>query len=646
MRALARSGYTIAVPLAKVGRRKQQIRVRMKKQLFSMFKQFRNWCRSKRQAVSWFSLKENHTSRSLSGRSNCETALAVVGVAAILLGSWAVRAQNNASGAAPPHPELTEPPAKFVDVTKLSGVHFEGQAYHTPTKYLLETMGSGVALFDYDNDGRLDMFFTNGAPLTDPEPPGTIPSKAGSRDWNRLYHQKEDGTFEDLTEKAGLAGVGYDMGVAVGDYDNDGYQDLYVTGYGGNHLYHNEGNGKFTDVTGPSGTGGSGWSTSAAWVDLDNDGRLDLVVLRYLKWDFSDLYCGEHREGHRAYCHPDLFQPVAPLVYHNDGNGHFTEVAAKMGLDTPGKGLGIAIADYDRDGHTDIFVANDSMQEFLYHNKGNGTFEELGLLGAVAVDGDGRTFAGMGVDFSDYNNDGLPDLIVTDLANQKYALYQNAGDGTFTYSSYPSGLAAATLLHSGWGVAFLDYDNDGWKDLIVAQGHDIDNIQLDYPQLRYKEPLLLLHNNGKRLVDVSQASGEVFHEAWVGRGLAAGDIWNDGHVDVVVATNGGPSYILRNETPTANHWLGIKLVGHKSNRDGIGAGIKLTTSKGTQFVTVSTAGSYLSSNDKRAHFGLGSDVSAQSIEIRWPSGVTQTLKNVSGDRVLVVDEPSASQPAK
>jgi hypothetical protein len=572
--------------------------------------------------------------------------LGVVGAATILLGCWAARAQNSASAGVLSHQALTEPPAKFVDVTKVSGVHFEGQAYHTSTKYLIETMGSGVALFDYDNDGRPDIFFTNGAPLTDPEPAGTIPKKAGPRDWDRLYHQKDDGTFEDVTEKAGLAGAGYDMGVAVGDYDNDGYEDLYVAGYGGNHLYHNEGNGKFTDVTGPSGTGGSGWSTSAAWVDLDNDGRLDLVVLRYLKWDFSDLYCGEHREGHRAYCHPDLFQPIAPLVYHNDGNGHFTEVAAKIGLDTPGKGLGIAIADYDRDGHTDIFVANDSMQEFLYHNKGNGTFEELGLLGAVAVDGDGRTFAGMGVDFSDYNNDGLPDLIVTDLANQKYALYQNAGDGTFTYSSYLSGLAAATLLHSGWGVAFLDYDNDGWKDLIVAQGHDIDNIQLDYPQLRYKEPLLLLHNNGKRLVDVSQASGEVFHEAWVGRGLATGDLWNDGHVDVVVATNGGPSYILRNETPTSNHWLGIKLVGHKSNRDGIGAEIKLTTSKGTQFVTVSTAGSYLSSNDKRAHFGLGSDAAAQSIEIRWPSGMTQTLKNISGDRMLVVDEPSVSQPVK
>jgi enediyne biosynthesis protein E4 len=567
--------------------------------------------------------------------------LLVLGLAAILLGGWTTMAQSGSPAA-----HLIQQPGKFVDVTTASGVQFEGQAYHTTKKYLMETMGSGVALFDYDNDGRLDIFFANGAPLTDPTAPGTIPQKAGPKDWNRLYHQKPDGTFEDVTEKAGLAGAGYDMGVSVGDYDNDGYEDLYVTGYGGNHLYHNNGNGTFTDVTDASGTGGSGWSTSAAWVDLDNDGRLDLVVLRYLKWDFSDLWCGEHREGYRMYCHPDLFPPIAPLVYHNDGNGHFTEVGAKIGLDKPGKGLGIAIADYDRDGHTDIFVANDSMLEFLYHNRGNGTFEEVGLPEEVAVDGDGRTYAGMGVDFSDYNNDSLPDLVVSDLANQKYALYQNNGDGSFTYSSSLSGVSAATLLHSGWGLAFLDYDNDGWKDLIVAQGHDMDNIQLTFPQLRYKEPPLLMHNNGKSLVDVSAASGEVFHDAWAGRGLAAGDIWNDGRMDVVVTTNGGPAYILRNELQTTNHWLGIKLVGHKSNRDGVGAEIKLTTSKGTQLVTVSTAGSYLSSSDRRAHFGLGSDAAAQSIEIRWPSGAVQTLKNISGDRMLVVDEPSASPAAK
>ena len=533
-------------------------------------------------------------------------------------------------------------PGNFVDVTAKSHVVFNGQASHTAKKYLPETMGSGVALFDYDNDGLLDIFFVNGAPLSDPMAKGAIPQKTDPKYWNRLFHQKKDGTFEDVTEKAGLQGIGYGMGVAVGDFDNDGYEDLYVTAYGGNRLYHNNGNGTFTDVTEKSGTGGSGWSTSAAWVDLDNDGLLDLIVLRYVQWDFGDLWCGEHREGYRSYCHPDIFPPISALVYRNNGNGTFTEVAAKMGLDKPGKGLGIAIADFDRDGKIDIVVANDSMPEFLYRNKGDGTFEEMGLPAEIAVDGDGRTYAGMGVDFQDYDNDGLPDLIITNLANQKYALYRNNGDGSFSYESYVGGIGGMTLLHSGWGIRFLDYDNDGLKDLLIAQGHDLDTIELNYPQLHYKEPMLLARNTGKGFVDVSALSGEIFHEAWTGRGMAIGDIDNDGRVDAVVSTNGGPAYVLHNETTTTNHWLTLSLVGHRSNRDAIGAEIKLTTSAGTQYVTVSTAGSYLSASDKRAHFGLGADAVAKSVEIRWPSGTVQVLENVRGDQILTVNEPAAT----
>ncbi len=376
------------------------------------------------------------------------------------------------------------PPGKFVDISARSGVNFRYQASHTSKKYLPETMGAGVALFDYDNDGRLDIFLVNGAPLSDPTPKGTIPQKTGPLYWNRLYHQKTDGTFEDVTEKAGLQGTGYGMGVAVGDYDNDGYEDLYVTAYGRNKLYHNNGNGTFTDVTLKAGVAGGGWSTSAAWVDLDGDGFLDLVVLRYLEWDFDDIWCGEHKEGYRSYCHPDWFKPVSPLVYHNNGDGTFAEVAAKVGLARPGKALGLAIADYDRDGHIDLFVANDSMVEFLYHNKGNGTFEEVGLPSEVAVDIDGRTYAGMGVDFSDYNNDGWPDIVVTDLANQRYPLYQNNGDGSFTYMSTALGISKMTLAHSGWGIRFLDYDNDGWKDLLIAQGHDLDTVENLEPYFR------------------------------------------------------------------------------------------------------------------------------------------------------------------
>jgi enediyne biosynthesis protein E4 len=533
----------------------------------------------------------------------------------------------------------------FVDVTSRLGINFQYRSSHTSRKYLLETMGAGVALFDYDNDGRLDIFLVNGAPLGDPTPKGTIPQKTGPEYWNRLYHQKPDGTFEDVTARAGLQGVGYGMGVAVGDYDNDGFQDLYVTAYGGNRLYHNNGNGTFTDVTLTAAVAGSGWSTAAAWIDLDGDGFLDLVVLRYLDWDFDDLWCGEHKEGYRAYCHPDHFKPISPLVYHNNKNGTFTEIGEKAGLSKPAKGLGLAIADYDRDGHIDFFVASDSMMEFLYHSKGDGTFEDVALVSEVAVDIDGRTYAGMGVDFADYNNDGWPDLVVTDLANQRYALYLNNGDGSFNYVSPNTGLAQMTLAHSGWGVRFLDYDNDGWKDLLIAQGHDLDTIELNFPHLHYREPMLLARNTGHGFADVSAQSGSVFAQPWVARGLAIGDLDNDGRLDAVVTTNDGSVHVLHNQTQTRNHWLVLKLVGHTSNRDAIGAEVEIVTAAGSQFATVSTASSYLSASDKRVHFGLGTDNTALRIEIRWPTGIRQTIKNVAADQILQIDEPPRPEPS-
>ena len=576
--------------------------------------------------------------------------LAVCGAVFGVFLSVAAAQKPPASGAGPQpagEPLLSsKETTAFTDAASAWGLNFEYVASHTSRKYLIETMGSGVALFDYDNDGRLDIFVVNGAPLNDPTAKGTIPEKTGPQYWNRLYHQKKDGTFEDVTEKAGLQGIGYGMGVAVGDYDNDGNEDLYVTAYGGNRLYHNNGDGTFTDVTAKAGVGGSGWSTSAAWADLDGDGLLDLVVLRYAQWDFDDTWCGEHKEGYRAYCHPDAYPAIAPLVYHNDGNGHFTEVSHKIGLAEPGKGLGIAVADYDRDGHLDIFVANDSMPEFLYHNKGDGTFEEVGLSSGVAVDGEGHTYAGMGVDFADYNNDGLPDLVVTDLASQMYALYRNNGNGTFTYDSYPSGIGRMTMFHSGWGVRFIDYDNDGWKDLLITQGHDLDTIQLTNPNLHYRETMLLARNTGAGFVDVSREAGTVFQRPWVGRGLAIGDIDNDGRLDAVGTSNDGGLYVLHNSTQTQNHWLTMELVGHKSNRDAIGAEVTLTGAKGSQMATVSTAGSYLSSSDKRVHFGLGQESVVATIEIRWPSGIRQTLKNVRGDQILKIDEPPAEPAAQ
>ncbi len=529
------------------------------------------------------------------------------------------------------------PAGNFVDATPGSGIDFRHTAFQTAKKYMLEIMGSGVALLDYDNDGRLDVFLVNGAPISDPTPLGTIPRKSDPKHWHRLYHQKPDGQFEDVTVKAGVQGMGYGLGAAAGDYDNDGYADLYVTEYGGNRLYHNNGDGTFTDVTEKSGAGGSGWSSSAAWVDLDQDGLLDLVVLRYVEWDFDDRPCLVN-ETIRAYCSPDAFKAIAPLVFHNDGGGRFTEVSRKIGISKPGKGLGVALADYDRDGRIDLYVANDTMPGFFYRNRGNGTFEEMALLAGLGVSEDGRTYAGMGVDFADYDNDGLPDLAVADLALEMYALYRNTGKAGFEYTSRSTGLANITLQHSGMGLRFIDYDNDGWKDLLISQGHVLDTIGIVNPNLKYEEPLLLARNTGRGFVDVSAESGSVFTQAWAGRGLALGDIDNDGRLDAVVSTSEGPAHLVYNRTQTQNHWLTLKLTGRKSNRDGIGAEVMVATAQGRQYATATTASSYLSSGDKRVHFGLGTAAVAATIEIRWPSGNVQTIRNVRADQILEVEE--------
>jgi hypothetical protein len=430
------------------------------------------------------------------------------------------------------------------------------------------------------------------------------------------------------------------MGVAIGDYDNDGRPDLYVTGFDRNHLYHNVGNGTFKDVTDQAGVGGGGWSAGAAFFDYDGDGRLDLVVTRYLDWDFNkNIWCGPEKVQQRGYCHPNAFQAVTHLLYHNEGNGKFRDVSQSSGIAAhPGKGLGVAINDSDGDGRPDILIANDSVAQQLFRNNGDGTFAEVALEKGVAYNSKGSSFAGMGVDWNDYNNDGSPDIFVNALSLQGYVLLRNTR-GEYEDVSDVAGLSALTMPYSGWGTKFVDYDNDGWKDLFIAQGHVMDTISADFPSIAYKQQLLLVRNARGRYEDASSRGGPSFRVPLAARGAAFGDFDNDGSVDVVVSTNDGAPVLLQN-SGSKNHWILINTVGVSSNRDGIGARIRIVGDSGLeQYGFVSTASSYLSASDKRVHFGLGSDRRLRQIEIRWPSGVVQTLKDVAADQILTVKEP-------
>ncbi len=496
-------------------------------------------------------------------------------------------------------------------------------------------------MLDYDNDGRLDLFFTNGARLEDPMPKQSMPDKRDLRYWNRLYHQKADGTFEDVTERAGVRGEGYSMGVAAGDYDNDGWVDLYVTGYGANTLYHNNGDGTFTDVTRKTGLAGSGWSTSAAWIDYDRDGRLDLFVARYLDWDFDHgaLICGDNRPDLRAYCHPDNFKGTTNLLFHQRTDGTFEDASTQSRIADPnGKSLGVAITDIDNDGWPDIVVANDSVRQSLYRNRGDGTFDDIALPAGMGYDENGKTFAGMGVDTADYDEDGYPDIFITALSYQHYPLFHNLSDATFTYDTNVMGIGLATQMYSGWGTRFVDVDNDGLRDLFVAQGHVVDTIEKTSAYLRYKQPLLLLRNTGKQFITISPTAGPMFDTPLAARGAAVGDLNNDGQPDIVVCVLNSPPVVLRNNG-SKNHWVGFALTGTKSNRSAIGARLIVTLDKGTKRIfDVTAAGSYLSSSDPRVIVGLGASTSVRSLEIHWPSKRIQTIESPAIDRYHTITE--------
>ena len=535
---------------------------------------------------------------------------------------------------------------RLTDVTSASGVAFKQENSPTARKYLIETMGGGVAVLDYDNDGWLDLFFTNGAPLTDPMPADARPVKS-DRFSNRLYRNNHDGTFSDVARVAGVDGVGtgsYGMGVAVGDFDNDGFEDVYVTGYATNTLFRNDGHGHFQDVTGRAGVAGGGWSASAAFFDYDNDGWLDLIVTRYVEWNFGrDVYCGARRPGYREFCHPSTFPATTSILYHNNHDGTFTDVSKATGIAAvKGRALGVAIDDYDGDGWPDAYVANDAVSGFLFHNNKGKSFSETGMVAGVAVNGDGRAIAGMGVDFGDYDNDGRPDLLVTALSNETYALYHNDGRGFFSFVSPRSGVAEATAPYSGWGMRWVDLDNDGWKDVFIAQGHVLDTIELTSDHLKYLQPPLLLRNVAGRFVRMDERSGAVLSERWAGRGAAFGDLDNDGDVDIVVGTCGDFPHILRNDGGNRGNWLSFSTIGSRSNRDGFGAIIMVVGESGLpQRFGVSTGSSYLSASDKRVHVGLGRDRVAKRVEIRWPSGAVQTLRDVPANRAITLRETDA-----
>jgi len=559
----------------------------------------------------------------------------LVGLAVLLLaafdnfGDHSVSAQNSNRS--------TEPnkAIRFTDIRKTAGITFVQDSTESDQKYYLETMGTGVGWIDYNQDGLMDLFFVQTA-ATDAYKPAKPLRSA-------LYRNNGDGTFTDVTERAGVGGEGhYGQGVAVGDYDNDGFPDLYVTGYGRAILYHNNGNGTFTDVSVKAGVSDEGnWSTSAGWFDFDKDGWLDLVVANYLDWSPKDNpWCGEHAPGYRSYCTPNIYRGLKIKLYRNNHDGTFTDVSDKSGVGVPeAKGMGVVLADLNNDGWPDIGIANDTWPNFLFENNHDGTFTDASLISGLAASEDGRYEAGMGIDAADVDGDGLLDVYITHLEFELSRLYHNNGDGTFTDVTYSSGIGNKAMTLSGVATKFLDYDNDGWPDIVQANGAMVDNVKLYHSEVSYKEPLLMYHNLGHgHFEKVSDQLGPDFVRPIAGRGLATADFMNDGRIGIAVVCRGDYPELLRNDGENSNHWLEVLLIGTKSNRDGIGARLKLISEGFVQMKQAKGGTSYMSASDPRIHFGLGKRARIQSLVITWPSGQVDTLRDLPIDQIIAVKE--------